>query len=142
MSNGTVAIRVSLIAVAVAGALTAAAVRAATPGQLQANYEALARKEAPGFAGFSATHGAAFFRKTHGNEWSCATCHTPNPAGTGRHARTGNTVQPLAPAANAQRFTDPAKVEKWFRRNCLDVLGRPCTAQEKGDVIAFVRSPN
>lgn len=142
MSDGTVAIRVSLIALAVAGALTAAAVRAATPGQLQADYEALARKEAPGFAGFSAARGATFFRETHGNEWSCATCHTPNPAGTGRHARTGNTVQPLAPAANAQRFTDPAKVEKWFRRNCMDVLGRGCTAQEKGDVIAFVRSPN
>jgi cytochrome c peroxidase len=125
---------------AVSGCLWAATATAATPDQLQAEYEALARKEAPGFAGLSAARGAAFFRATHGSDWSCATCHTANPAGPGRHARTGNSVQPLAPAANAERFTDVAKVEKWFRRNCGDVLGRACTAQEKGDVVAFLRS--
>ena len=122
--------------------LATAGARASTPGEIQREYEALARMEVPGFAGVSAARGAAFFRATHGNEWSCATCHTPNPSGIGRHARTGNAVQPLAPAANAQRFTDPAKVEKWFRRTCVDVLGRACTAQEKGDVIAFVRNSN
>ncbi len=84
--------------------------------------------------------GAEFFRSTHGNDWSCATCHTAKPIAPGRHARTGKILQPLAPAANAERFTDPAKVEKWFKRNCGDVLGRACTAQEKGDVLAFLRS--
>jgi hypothetical protein len=29
-------------------------------------------------------------------------------------------------------------VEKWFKRNCNDVVGRACTAQEKGDVLAYV----
>ena len=129
-----------LSVLAVAGTLSAAAADAGTPDQLQAEYEAVARKEAPGFDGASAARGAEFFRSTHGNDWSCATCHTARPVVPGRHARTGNVVQPLAPAANAQRFTDPAKVEKWFKRNCGDVLGRACTAQEKGDVIAFLRS--
>jgi len=33
---------------------------------------------------------------------------------------------------------DPAKVEKWFRRNCNDVMGRECTAGEKADVLAWL----
>jgi Domain of unknown function (DUF1924) len=142
MSKHLVAARRALVVMAGAVALSAAAAYATTAEQLLAEYEAIARKEAPGFTGFSAARGAGFFRATHGNEWSCASCHTSNPANPGRHARTGNVVQPLAPAANAQRFTDAAKVEKWFKRNCGDVLGRACSAQEKGDVIAFVRSPN
>jgi hypothetical protein len=44
----------------------------------------------------------------------------------------------MAPAANAERFTDTAKVEKWFKRNCNDVLDRACTPQEKGDVITYL----
>jgi hypothetical protein len=53
---------------------------------------------------------------------------------------TGKDIAPLAPAANPKRFTDPAKVEKWFRRNCNDVLHRACTPQEQGDIVAYVRS--
>jgi hypothetical protein len=125
---------------AVAISLVATAATAAPVDQLQADYESLARKETAGFAGFSAARGAAFFRSTHGNDWSCATCHTASPVVEGRHTRTGVALKPLAPAANTERFTDPAKVEKWFKRNCGDVLGRACTAQEKGDVLAFLRS--
>ena len=136
------ALRRSRFAVAVAAALAATAAFAGMPDQLQADYEAIARREVPGFAGASAARGAEFFRSTHGADWSCATCHTTNPVAAGRHAVTGNVVEPLAPAANARRFTDPAKVEKWFKRNCGDVLGRACTAQEKGDVIAFLLSLN
>jgi len=127
---------------AVAGILAAAAAAAATPGELQTGYEAIARKETPAFAGFSASRGAEFFRSTHGNDWSCSTCHTAKPVVQGRHAKTGNVIQPLAPAVNPGRFSDAAKVEKWFKRNCADVLGRACTAQEKGDVLAFLRSLN
>ena len=133
-------VRRSLSILAVAGALSAAAAYAVTPDQLQAEYEAIARKEAASFNGVSAVRGGEFFRSTHGNDWSCATCHTANPATLGRHARTGSVLQPLAPIANGERFTDPVKVEKWFKRNCGDVLSRACTAQEKGDVIAFLRS--
>jgi hypothetical protein len=44
----------------------------------------------------------------------------------------------LAPAANPDAFTDAARVDKWFRRNCKDVLSRECTAAEKSDVVAFL----
>ena len=54
--------------------------------------------------------------------------------------RTDTPVAPLAPAANAERFTHPAKVEKWFRRHCNDVLGRECTPAKKGDVLAYLTS--
>jgi hypothetical protein len=34
------------------------------------------------------------------------------------------TAPPLAPAFNPARFTNATKVEKWFGRNCKDVVGR------------------
>ena len=70
---------------------------------------------------------------------SCTTCHTGDPRGMGQ-ARTGKAIEPLAPSANPARFTDSAKVEKWFGRNCDSVLGRPCTAAEKADIIAWLAS--
>ena len=36
--------------------------------------------------------------------------------------------------------TDEAKVDKWFRRNCNDVLSRECTAVEKADVLAYLNA--
>jgi signal transduction histidine kinase len=42
----------------------------------------------------------------------------------GRHAITGKAISPLSPVANPERFRDAAKVEKWFKRNCSDTLGR------------------
>lgn len=113
---------------------------AATPSELQKNFETAARNAAPGFSGFSAQRGQQFFRSTHGNDWSCSTCHTDNPLAPGRHAKTGKDIAPLAPTANSQRFTDAAKTDKWFSRNCNDVVGRACTAQEKGDVLAYLMS--
>mgnify|MGYP003429007376 FL=1 len=127
------------LAAAVAFSVTASAA-AEMPADFQRSFETAARQEAAGFAGFSAQRGAAFFKTTHGREWSCASCHTQNPVATGRHAKTDKPITPLAPAANAERFTRPDKVEKWFRRNCNDVLGRACTASEKGDVLAYLMS--
>ena len=46
----------------------------------------------------------------------------------------------MAPAAHPQRFTDAAKTEKWFRRNCNDVVGRECTPAEKADFISWLLS--
>jgi len=91
-----------------------------------------------GFAGFSAARGEAFFKAKHGGDWSCASCHTDNPANQGKHAKTDKVIKPLAPSANSERFTEMAKVEKWFKRNCNDVLDRVCTAQEKGDVLTYL----
>mgnify|MGYP001302792549 CR=1 FL=1 len=89
---------------------------------------------------FSATRGQKLFNDRTGSDWSCATCHTADPRQAGQHATTSKPIKPLAPAANAARFTDPAKVEKWFRRNCNDVLGRECTPTEKGDVLTWLMS--
>ncbi len=99
-----------------------------------------------GLAGFAGSANAApdpargqqFFTAKHGREWSCSSCHTATPTAEGKHANTGKPIEPLAPAANPKRFTDAAKTEKWFRRNCNDVLGRECTADEKADVRAWL----
>jgi uncharacterized protein DUF1924 len=123
-----------------AWALTAGgAASAASPLEIQRSLEAEARQATAGFAGFSAQRGEQFFNARHG-DWSCATCHTADPRQAGRHATTGKAIAPFAPAANADRFTSPAKVDKWFRRNCNDVLGRTCTAVEKGDVLTWLLS--
>lgn len=122
------------------GVALAAGARAEVPADFLKSFEADARKADPAFKGFSAQRGAQFFRSQHGGEWSCASCHTENPASVGKHARTEKKIDPLAPSANAERFTNPAKVEKWFRRNCNDTLDRQCTPQEKGDVLAYLMS--
>jgi len=131
--------RSTIPAVAAGLALLASPVlRAETPADFLKEFETAARAADAGFKGFSTQRGEQFFKATHGGEWSCASCHTQNPAATGKHAKTGKEVAPLAPAANAERFASPAKVEKWFKRNCNDVLGRACSAQEKGDVLAWL----
>ncbi|MEY4435264.1 MAG: hypothetical protein RL175_219 [Pseudomonadota bacterium] len=105
---------------------------AATPAELLAGYTAQSGLPA------SAVKGETFFKASHGQEWQCTSCHGKSPTVGGRHASTDKAIEPLAPAANAKRFTDSAKVEKWFRRNCKDVLARECTAAEKADVLAWL----
>ncbi len=87
-----------------------------------------------------AAQGRVFFSRTHGREWSCASCHQAPPTTPGQHANTGKPIAPMAPAFNDKAFTDTAKVDKWFRRNCKDVLGRECSATEKADVLAYLLS--
>ena len=127
---------------AAAGAvmLTAFPALAVTPAEQQKRFEAEARAAGSVFSGFSAQRGETFFKATHGGDWSCASCHTGNPLAPGKHAKTSKAIAPLAPGANAERFTDNAVVDKWFRRNCNDVLGRACSAQEKGDVLQYLMS--
>lgn len=88
----------------------------------------------------SAIRGEKFFTSKHGQEWSCATCHNAPPISDGKHASTNKTIAPLAPAFNIKRFTDEAKVNKWFKRNCKDVLSRECTPLEKADVMAYLNN--
>ena len=128
------------IAAGAALLLAAASAMAAAPADLLKGYDGAARAADPRFGGFSAQRGRQFFGAQHGGEWSCASCHGANPAAQGRHAKTGKAIAPLAPAANAERFSDSAAAEKWFRRNCNDVLSRACTAQEKGDVLQYLIS--
>jgi hypothetical protein len=127
-------VRTILAAAALAVSGTALA---ADPAGLLSGYVSEVRKNDAAFAA-SAARGEAFFNARHGSEWTCASCHGNAPTGQGRHAKTGRAIAPLAPAANAERFADAAKAEKWFRRNCNDVLGRACTPAEKADVLAFL----
>jgi cytochrome b len=111
---------------------------AAEPGALMQVYTDEARAIDPAFAPSSA-RGERLYRAKHvvdGKPVSCTTCHTGDPRLAGR-SPAGKVVAPLAPTANPERFRDLAKAEKWFGRNCKQVLGRPCTPSEKADFTAF-----
>ncbi|WP_372828214.1 DUF1924 domain-containing protein [Polaromonas sp.] len=125
-------LRLLLAAAGLVFAALAPAAQATTPADMLAGYTAQ--------AGVSAVpaRGQQLFNTRQGREWSCASCHAALPMTTGKHAATGKPIGPLAPAFNAERFTDAAKAEKWFRRNCNDVAGRECTAVEKADVLSWL----
>ncbi|HEX8961775.1 MAG TPA: DUF1924 domain-containing protein [Rhodocyclaceae bacterium] len=110
---------------------------AETPQQMLAGYAAEAGH---GFAP-SPERGRQFFiekRSAAEKMPSCATCHTEDPAAVGKHVITGKSIEALAPVAGSARFTDAAKTEKWFRRNCKEVVGRECTPAEKADLLRFL----
>ncbi len=120
--------------------LASLAGHAETPQQIRQTYVAEAASQQAGFAP-SAKRGEALFRQRfaiNDKMPACTSCHTDNPLNAGQHAVTGKTIRPLATVANAERFTDPAKVEKWFGRNCKEVVGRACTPAEKADFVAFM----
>lgn len=112
--------------------ISSASLFAATPAELLATYTAQAGAPA------QPARGQQLFTAKHGKEWSCSTCHSAAPTVDGKHATTGKVIGPLAPAFSAERFTDIAKSDKWFRRNCNDVMGRECTAVEKADVLSWL----
>jgi cytochrome c peroxidase len=126
-----------VISAAVLFAATATTAQADVPQNMLAMFQ-----EQSGVKG-SASRGERLFfaRRTHSNgeTVSCTTCHTENPKAKGK-TRANKLIEPIAPVANKERFSDPAKVEKWFKRNCRDVLERACTEQEKADFIAFMLS--
>lgn len=90
---------------------------------------------------FSAQRGQALFQAKHtgGKEDtpSCTSCHGNAPQSSGQ-TKAGKPIDPMAVSRTTDRYTDIEKVEKWFLRNCNSVLGRTCTAQEKGDFITFM----
>ena len=104
---------------------------AATPLELLNGYQAKSCKAVP-------ARGEKFFNAKHGKEWSCASCHESPPNHDTKHIVTGKVIKPLSPNSNPARFSDSAKTEKWFKRNCNDVLGRECDAQEKADVLSWL----
>jgi cytochrome c553 len=108
---------------------------------LVAQYASAAKAADPAFAGFSAVRGKALFLQafTGGkpDTASCTSCHGSDPRAPGR-TPTGKTIEPVALSASPTRYTDPVKVEKWFKRNCTEVMGRECSAREKGDWLSFM----
>ncbi|MDD2884112.1 MAG: DUF1924 domain-containing protein [Dechloromonas sp.] len=120
--------------------LVALSAQAATPAQIQGSYTAEAQNSQRAFTP-SAQRGAELFRQNFNQQAdmpSCTSCHTNDPRQEGKHAVTGKRIRPLAVVANPERFSDPAKVEKWFGRNCKEVVGRACSAGEKADFVAYM----
>ncbi|MBN8891200.1 MAG: DUF1924 domain-containing protein [Rhodospirillales bacterium] len=124
-----------------AGGTALAATAPAARQSILDHYAAEARKTDAGFKGFSAAAGQAFFLAHPGTGRpetpSCSTCHTNSPRNQGR-TRAGKTLAPMAVSLSPSRFTDLAKVRKWFARNCHTVYGRVCTPVEKGNFITFM----
>ena len=120
--------------------LASVASHAETPQQIGQSYAAEAAARQAGFAP-SAKRGETLFRQrfAHNDKMpACTSCHTDSPLNAGQHAVTGKAIRPLAVAANGERFADLAKVEKWFGRNCKEVVGRACTPAEKADFVAYM----
>src|SRR5690606_36359801 len=117
-------------------ALSASGAFAGAREELLARYASEVRVADAGYAGPSAANG----EKLHRNRFAggkpdspaCTSCHGDDARAAGR-TRTGKAIEPMAVSVSPSRYTDPAKVEKWFRRNCLEVLGRECTPREKAD---------
>lgn len=103
---------------------------------LLAKYAAAAKS-----SGFSAASGQTLHTRNFAggkpDTPACTSCHGKDPRGAGR-TTTGKSIDAVAVSATPTRYTDPAKVEKWFKRNCNEVLGRECTPQEKGDWLTYV----
>ena len=115
---------------------------AASPrDDILAQYAAAAKSGSPAFSGFSAKRGEALhlgkFTGGKPDTPSCTTCHGDSPRSAGR-TPAGKSIDAVAVSVSPTRYTDPAKVEKWFRRNCTEVLGRECTPLEKGDWLTYV----
>ena len=113
-------------------------VQADAISELQADYQA------KGAGPFNTVAGEAVWNRSFtdaksGKKRSCTTCHTTDLNNPGKHLRTGKVIEPMAPSANPKRLTEVKKIRKWFVRNCKWTLGRECTAQEKGDVLAFLK---
>ena len=94
----------------------------------------------PGFSA-SAERGRSFFYTTHGggkpDTPSCTSCHSVDLKRPGQ-SKAGKAIEPMAASVTSTRYGDAAHVEKWFRRNCADVVGRECTPAEKADVLSFL----
>jgi hypothetical protein len=104
-------------------------------------YAAQAKAADPAFSGFSAERGETLFKSNFSggkpDTPSCSTCHTTDPKKPGQ-TRAGKPIDPMAVSVSPNRYTDLEKTEKWFGRNCRNVLGRDCAATEKGDFITFM----
>ena len=130
----------TLLTATLALSLSGAVIAGPREDQL-AQYAKAAKTADPAFAGFTAERGKTLhtqaFTGGKPDSPSCTSCHGKDTRTAGRNP-TGKTIEPMAVSATPARYTDPAKVEKWFKRNCNEVMGRECTAREKGDWLTFM----
>ena len=131
------------MSIAIVRSLIMSGLLAAGSGQAGTVDDLLAEYRAQGADSFHAASGKALWSRAFpakdGSARACTSCHASDPRKPGRHATTGKPIEPLAPSANAKRLTERREIEKWFKRNCKWTLGRECTAQEKGDLLSFLR---
>lgn len=121
--------------------VAAPVVLAQSPDAVLAYYEKQAKRADSAFAA-SAERGKAFYfaQRRDGDETAgCTDCHGEHPTERGR-TRAYKPLNPLAPSVNPESLTEINHVEKWMSRGCKDVLDRPCTVQEKADVVRFLIS--
>ena len=118
-------------------------VSAAPRDDILRSLDSAARAADPAFSGFSTARGQALHTQTFAggkpDTPACTSCHGATPRSSGR-TPAGKAVEPMALSLSPTRYSDAAKVDKWFTRNCRDVLGRECTAREKGDWLSFMFS--
>jgi hypothetical protein len=136
--------RAFIAATLILAAATFSATAAAGPrDDLLAGYAAAAKAANPAMAGLSAARGKILHTKSFAggkaDTPACTSCHGADPRGAGRNP-TGKAIDAMAVSATPGRYNDAAKVEKWFKRNCKEVLGRECSAQEKGDWLSYMVS--
>ena len=122
------------------GSLLAAVALAVKPASAadSAVDDLLGQYRAAGATSFDKSAGAALWQKDFDGK-SCTSCHGADLTQPGKHKKTGKSIKPMAASLNPERLTDSSKIEKWFLRNCKWTLGRECTAQEKGDVLIWLR---
>ena len=134
-------LKVWIVTGAFIGGLAMPVLAAAGQDAVLALYKAQAVTADSTFAGFSADRGKALYASSNAggssDTPSCSSCHTASPLKTGM-TRAGKAIEPMAVSVSPTRFTDAAKTEKWFGRNCKSVLGRECSAREKGDFITYL----
>jgi hypothetical protein len=154
----------TLACVSIGSALAPNPAGADTPAALIERYAEQAKNADPAFSSFSPERGRAFYLEKHPlrglGAVSCASCHRKNPREQVRAHRVDilcrachvindeehpdprsakkRVLEPFAPSANAERFTDYEQVERFFHTNCRMLLKRECTPQEKGDLIAWL----
>ncbi len=130
----------TLLAAGLALAMSGASSAGPREDQL-ATYASAAKSANPTFTRFAVERGKTLhtqaFASGKADTPACTTCHGKEPRAAGR-TPAGKAIEPMALSASPNRYTDPAKVEKWFKRNCNEVLGRDCSAQEKGDWLSFM----
>lgn len=101
-----------------------------------------AKVQDPSFKAFSIKRGEEIFTSKHigkrGEEVSCVSCHGDDLNKAGKNFFTVKEIEPLSPKTNSKRFSEIKTIEKWLKRNFIDVYNREGTIQEKGDVVTYI----
>lgn len=124
--------------------MTVAMLAVALPGIAADSFEpaGLAAYQREAGSKGDAKRGNDFWHASHqdsdGKTVNCASCHGDDLSKPGKHNKSGKVIEPMSRRVNKDRYTDAEKVEKWFKRNCKQVLQRECTAAEKSDVLLFL----